>query len=234
MRTPFSLSLFSFLFIFSLLLPKLNAYSDDPPMGSGTPPEISMDFKDADLKDVLKVFSIQSGMNFISSEAVQDRKITLYLDKVPIEQAMDKLFQANNLSYEYYRDSNIFIVKEWGKLEIETQTRVFFLKHAMVSTSSIKQEMQKILTSSEGLGEGSSSGGGETTGKWKSEEEAGLTSVVKKLLSDIGFIIEDYRTNSLIVTDTPKRLEVIAGVIASLDVPVPQVLLEAGGSPRIA
>jgi len=48
---------------------------------------ISMDFKDADLKDVIKVFSIQSGLNFIASEVVQNRKITLYLDKVPIKKS---------------------------------------------------------------------------------------------------------------------------------------------------
>ncbi|MFH1457893.1 MAG: secretin N-terminal domain-containing protein [Candidatus Omnitrophota bacterium] len=219
MKKIFRLGVSFFMVIFYLFLPKLNAYPEAPLLEADSPAEISMDFKDANLKDVLKVFSIQSGMNFISSEAVQDRKITLYLDKVPIEQAMDKLFKANNLSYEYYRDSNIFIVKEWGKLQIETQTRVFYLKHATVSTSSLKQEMHDILVSQD-------SGGNAGAGKWKQEEAAGISTVIKKLLSDAGSMIEDYRTNSLIITDTPQRLQVIAGVIASLDVPVPQVLLE--------
>ena len=47
---------------------------------------ISMDFQDADLKDVLKIFSQQAKLNFIASEAVQDRKVTLYLEKVPIKE----------------------------------------------------------------------------------------------------------------------------------------------------
>ena len=70
-----------------------------PPMVQATGPSISMDFKDASLKDILKVLSMQAGMNFIASEAVQDRKVTLYLDKVPLAQAIDKIFSANNLSY---------------------------------------------------------------------------------------------------------------------------------------
>ncbi|MFH0827305.1 MAG: secretin N-terminal domain-containing protein [Candidatus Omnitrophota bacterium] len=224
MKKIFSFGSFLFVLMFSLFLPHLNVYPEESLPQADSPPGISMDLKDANLKDVLKLFSIQSGMNFIASGAVQDRKITLYLDKVPVEQAMDKIFKANNLSYDYYRDSNIFIVKDWGKLQIETETRIFYLKHAMVSTSSIKQEMSNILLPTPG-GQTASAGGG-SSGKWKSEDEAGLTTVVKKLLSNAGFLIEDYRTNSLIVTDTPSRLEVIAKVIASLDIPIPQVLLE--------
>ena len=132
MKKILSLSLFLSVFILMIFLPHLNVYPEESLPQSDSPPEISMDFKDANLKDVLKLFSIQSGMNFIASGAVQERKITLYLDKVPVEQAMDKLFKANNLSYDYYRDSNIFIVKEWGRLQVETETRIFYLKHAMV------------------------------------------------------------------------------------------------------
>ena len=81
-------------------------------------PTVSMDFQDAKLKDILKVFSIQSGLNFIASEGVQDRMITLYMDNVPIQEAMDKIFKANNLSYELDEETSIFIVKDWGKPQV--------------------------------------------------------------------------------------------------------------------
>jgi len=220
MRKIFRLGVFIFIFFFSLFFTKTSAYSETSLLEEEGEPEISMDFQNASLRDVLKVFSIQSGMNFIASEAVQDRKLTLYLHNVPLKKAMDKLFKANNLSYELDRDANIFIVKDWGKLQVETETRVFYLKYATVTTSSMKQEMSNYL----GGGGGASSGS--AAGKWKQEEDAGLTKAIKKLLSSVGSIIEDYRTNSLIITDTPSRLEVIAKVIASLDVSVPQVLLE--------
>ncbi len=203
--------------MFTFFVSRLNA-EDQPPAG---PPEItiSMDFKDAGLKDVLKVFSIQAGMNFIASEAVQDRKITLYLDKVPLNEAMDKIFSANNLSYELDPKSNIFVVKEWGKMETETVTQVFYLKHATVSTASLKEELGKSIM-------GASAIGASPRSKFKEESDSGISSAVKRLLSSVGSMIEDFRTNSIIVTDTPAKMKVISRVIDSLDVAVPQVMLE--------
>jgi type II secretory pathway component GspD/PulD (secretin) len=196
-----------FFLMFAFFVSRLNA--EDQPPALATPPEItiSMDFKDAGLKDILKVFSIQAGMNFIASEAVQERKITLYLDKVPLNEAMDKIFSANNLSYELDPKSNIFVVKEWGKMETETVTKVFHLRQATVSTSSLTAEIAKNI-----------SGGAAPTN--------GITSAVKGLLSPVGSMIEDFRTNSIIVTDTPARMKVISQIIDSLDVAVPQVMLE--------
>ena len=219
-------------------LPKLAAEATFP--SPDVEPLISMDFQDANLKDVLKVFSIQAGMNFLASEGVNDRKLTLYMDKVPLNRAMDKLFSANNLSYVLDSEANIFVVKDWGKPTTETITKVYYLKYATVSVSSIKEEMSNLLesptttfTTGEG-GAGTTSTAGGTTGggnysskgKWAAEDEAGITYAVKKLLSSSGSVIEDYRTNSLVVTDTPMRMEVISQVIASLDVATPQALLE--------
>lgn len=227
-------TLFLFVIIFSLhiLVPKLSATADISLPDPGV--TISMDLQDANLKDVLKIFSMQSGLNFIASEAVQDRKITLFLDKVTVDTAIDKLFRANNLSYELDKNSNIIIVKDWGAPQIETVTKVFYLKYATVSSSSMKEEMRSTLgsgPSSTGTTSSSTSSSTSTStttnnGKWNSETEAGITSVIKKILSKDGTLIEDYRTNSLIVTDTPSRMAIITQTIAALDVPVPQIMLE--------
>ncbi|MDI6758790.1 MAG: secretin N-terminal domain-containing protein, partial [Candidatus Omnitrophota bacterium] len=198
---------------------------------------ISLDFQDAQLKDILKAFSMQSGLNFIASEALQDRTVTLYMDNVSLDRAMEELFKANNLSYEMDKEANIFVVKDWGKLTIETITKVFYLKHATVSSSSLKQEMSKYLTAAAEIKTGgktiatgsttASEGTAAATGaKWQVEQEGGITATIKKLLSPDGFLIEDFRTNSLIVTDTPNKIKVISEIIAALDVSVPQVLLE--------
>lgn len=240
MKRTFLASVFIFLLLFAFFIPRLNA--ETPPLFSGKDSLISMDFKDAQLKDILKALSMQSGMNFIASEAVEDRKITLYFDKVPLSQVMGKIFGANNLSYQMDPDANIFVVKEWGKMGLEMITKVFNLKYATVSSSSLKEEMTSLRTqeSTESGGSNSSSSSSSSStsssdssdssgdnGKWKVESEAGITSAVKKLLTkDLGSCIEDFRTNSLIITDTPMKMEVIAKVIASLDVAVPQVMLE--------
>jgi type II secretory pathway component GspD/PulD (secretin) len=224
MKKTFITTATVFFLIFTFFAARLDAEVDPPP--AGTQSSISMDFKDAGLKDILKVFSIQAGMNFIASESVQDRKITLYLDKVPLSQAMDKIFSANNLSYELDSDANIFVVKEWGKMETETVTKVFYLKNATVSTSSLKEELSKSLAIAGGTSTATASTTSSTQSKFKQEEEGGITSAVKKLLSSVGSVIEDFRTNSIIVTDTPMKMKVISQVVAALDVAVPQIMLE--------
>lgn len=234
------LCMFILLFFVSYLR-QLNAYTEGVEAAALYDPRltISMDLKDASLKDILKVFSIQSGLNFIASEAVQERAITLYMDKVPLEEAMQKLFKANNLSYELDTDSNVFIVKDWGKLGVETVTRVFYLNYATVSSSPLEKDITDYLAtdteggfssysgSASGGGTSSSSSGSSGEGATGAEEgDSGITRAIKKLLSAEGQVIEDPRTNSLIVTDTPNRMEVIASVIASLDIAQPQVMLE--------
>ncbi|MBN2830861.1 MAG: hypothetical protein JXL82_01090 [Candidatus Omnitrophica bacterium] len=197
------------------------------------PPKISMDLQDASLKDVLKILSMQSNLNFVASEMVQDKKVTLYMDNVPLKEAMDKIFKANNLSYDLDKEASIFIVKDWGQLTVETITEVFYLKHAMVSSSSLKEEMKNNMTqqstdssSTSTSSSSSSDTGSDDKGKWKVEDDAGITQSIKSLLSKEGSVIEDFRTNSLIVTDIPSRMEIVRSVIKSLDVAVPQVLLE--------
>ena len=169
---------------------------------------ITLDLKDASLRDVLKMLSVQSGLNFISSEAVADRKITLFLDNVMLKAAMDKIFAVNNLTYELDRESSIFIVKDWGSPSLESDTRVYSLKYARVSNSRLNQG-----SSSSGGSAGSSSGGG-------------LKDALGIVMSAQGKIIEDPATNSIIITDMPSKFPVIERVITNLDVLVPQVMIE--------
>lgn len=223
------------LFFWFNLLPRVTA-EEEAPLAQNQDAVISMDLKDASLKDLLKMFSVQSGLNFIASEGVQDRKVTLYLDKVPLREAMDKLFKANSLYFDFDKSGNFFIVKDLGKPGPELVTRVFTLKYATVSTSSLKEEENNVLNNeSSGSGSTSASGpmpggnsstGTNSTGKWKADDVSGITEIVKKLLSSNGSVVEDYRTNSLVVTDSPRNMEVITQTIAALDVSVPQVMLE--------
>jgi len=228
---------FTFLALFSLVLflPRLSA--EDEVLFANPETTISMDFQDANLKDILKIFSIQSGSNFIASQAVQDRRVTLYLDKVPIQEAMDKLFKANNLFYDLDKKSNIIIVKDWGAPQIETVTKVFYLKNANVSSAAMETEKASLSESSSASSSGSSSGsssessggssGSASSGGSESQSGGGgITKAIEKLLSENGSIIEDARTNSLIITDIPSRMSIISQTIEALDIPAPMVMLE--------
>ncbi len=189
---------------------------------------VSMDFKDASLKDVLKIFSIQSGMNFVAAESVQDRKITLYLDQVSVKETMENIFKANSLTYDLDKKSNIFIVKNSGAPAVETELRIFVLNYATVPGSALAKLQTDTMGESGGLGCSSSSSesseGGEEGGGTASGQ--GIIQAVKNMLSEYGSIVEDPRTNSLIIVEIPLRMQQIAQLIAQLDTPAVQVLLE--------
>ncbi|HLD82562.1 MAG TPA: secretin N-terminal domain-containing protein [Candidatus Omnitrophota bacterium] len=222
MKNNFNLLVFTGIFFLSLFLPKSEAAQELP--FANPQVAISMDFQDVSLKDILKIFSIQSGLNFIASGAVKDRKFTLYFENVSIKDALDKIFKANNLSYELDKRANIFIVNDLGAPEVQTATKVFYLKYASVYSSSLITEKNRS-TNITNLSSASGSGGTTTTTTSLGTAE-GIAGVIKKLLTDKGQVVEDPRTNSLIVTDIPNRVLEIGKIIVSLDVPQPQVLLE--------
>lgn len=175
---------------------------------------ISMDFKDAQLTDVLKILSQQSGMNFIASQEVSGKTISIYLDQVPVQEAMERILFGNALSYELKPGSNIFVVRPSERSAKQLITRVYRLKYATVKSSSLNQTLSvNQTTASTSSASGSSS-------------DEGIVAAVKAMLTQDGKIIEDSRTNSLIVTDIPVQFPRIEQTIARLDVRIPQILIE--------
>ncbi len=186
--------------------------------------KITMDLGDASLRDVLKMLSVQSGLNFIASEAVADRKITLYLDKVWLKDALDRIFQVNNLTYELDEEAGIFIVKDWGKPSLELDTRVYFLKYTRVGNSRLNQGLSGSSSASSSSSSASplgSSSSGSSSGSGN-----GLKDALGLVLSEYGKIVEDPATNSMVVTDMPNKFPLIEQIITKLDVPIPQVMVE--------
>lgn len=160
---------------------------------------ISLDFQDVALKQILKIFSQQAGMNFVASESIQDKKVTLFMDKVSIEDALNTILAANGFILEKQPKTNIFMVKAADVLSIPLQTKIYKLNYATVSGA--------------GIAEG--------------ESEGGIEDVIKDLISVNGKLIIDSRTNSLIVTDAPSVLTKIEGVLKELDVKTLQVMISA-------
>jgi len=173
---------------------------------------ISMDFKNAQLNDVLKILSQQSGMNFIASQEVFGKTVSIYLDKVSTDEALEQILSSNDLTYELKPGKNIFIVRPLDKSAEELITRVYRLKYATVMSSKLNQTLS--------ASQGSAASGG------SGNLQSGIAAAVNAMLSGVGKIIEDNRTNSLIVTDIPGQFPLIEQTIERLDVRIPQILIE--------
>lgn len=184
---------------------------------------ISMDFEEASLADVLKIFSQQTKMNLITSEDLGDRKVTVYLDDVPVEQALQRLLKANNLTYEVQPGSNIYIVKPLPQEAPQLVTRIYQLQHASVSSSKIGKTLN-ITTDESGQGNGGSAQSNiNNTGN---KEDTGIKAAIEAILTKDGKVVEDDRTNSLVITDIAGNFPRIEQTLDRLDVAVAQILIE--------
>jgi type IV pilus secretin PilQ/predicted competence protein len=209
------------IFISAPLLSAAETYAKDTPLGKNN--LISMDFTDAKLKKVLQVFSQQSNMNFIASQNVQDRTVTIYFNNVKIEDALNYIMNANNLTYdEQAPGTNIFIVKETGKPEVETITKIYELRYAQLNTPNTNTA--HAATKSGSANTTTKSGSADTV-TMSAPPDIGIESVIKGVLSKNGKIIADKRSNSLIITDVPSQFSIVENLLSKLDAKTPQVMI---------
>ena len=226
------------------------APSDSGLPGSAAPAErISMEFQDASLRDVLKTFSRQTGLNVIAGPDVGDQPVTMFLEDVGVLDALDQILAASGLTYERPYQSDIYVVRPKPKDEgaAVTETRVYRLKYARVSESILARAASKLISqtpfeakldskssksSSTDSGSSSSSGSGGSSGGDSEAAQAtsgdmGIDKVIQKLLTTNGSLVVDGRTNSLIITDVPANFPRVEAAIAVLDVRTPQIMVDA-------
>jgi type IV pilus assembly protein PilQ len=167
---------------------------------SGHP--VSLDFQGADLRAVLRTFAEISGLNIVIDPAVQG-SVDVALHDVPWDQALDIILRANKLGYIV--DGTIVRVAPLAVLaDEEAQRRKLGEEQALAGSL-------QVLT--------------KTLSYARAEELQAL--LTKSALSQRGIVQVDQRTNTVIITDLPERLQVASDLIATLDKAQPQVEIEA-------
>ncbi|MBD3316973.1 MAG: hypothetical protein GF344_14385, partial [Chitinivibrionales bacterium] len=86
--------------------------------------------KDASLSEVLKVLSERSGMNFVSGSGVYKEKISIFLDKTPLDEAINILVRAAGLAYEIIGNSVLIAEPEKLRTEVGQMGYVIELRYA--------------------------------------------------------------------------------------------------------
>ncbi|WP_233851566.1 type IV pilus secretin PilQ [Paraburkholderia sp. HD33-4] len=179
--------------------------SADSGLPAGNKP-ISLNFQRAQLGAVLKAFAEFTGLNIVASDKVRGA-VSIRLDKVPWRTAFDTLLDVNNLAME--RHGNVIWVAPAAELAARERQRFEAHAHAAdlepLASRTFElhyahaEDVRRLLTG----------------------------SGTQRVLSKRGAVTADPRTNLLFVTDLAGRLEQIAALIASVDRPTRQVLIEA-------
>lgn len=166
---------------------------------------ISLNFQDVPVRQLLQILADENNLNLVASESVTGN-ITLRLENVPWERALETILRVKGLDKRY--DENILIVAPASELaqreaeQLESQQRMQEL--APLESSYIQINYAKA------------------------EEIAQiLRTDSSDLLSTRGAVTVDERTNTLLVRDTPEQIDTVKAMVAVLDVPVKQVIIEA-------
>ena len=168
---------------------------------------LSLNFQNVDVRSLLQVIADFTNLNIITSDSVQG-SITLRLKDVPWDQALDIILQSKGLDMR--KNGNVILVaprdelatKE--KLDLEARSQIAELEPLHTENFVInyqKADDVKKLISGDGTKQG--------------------------LISKRGSVVVDTRTNQMFVQETTQHLEEIRHLLARVDIPVTQVMIEA-------
>jgi type IV pilus assembly protein PilQ len=180
---------------------------------------VTFNFQDIPVRSVLQLLADVSNLNIVASDSVQGN-VTLRLVNVPWDQALDVILRAKGLAKR--QNGNVVWVApqtEIAKYEENiADARMKQLDSAQLVTDYIPinygsaSQIAELLTS--GAKSGQSGGGGGSSGE-------------RGFLSPRGSVSFDERTNTLLVNDTPEKVQEIRQLVSVLDRPVKQVLIES-------
>ncbi|MEP7118011.1 MAG: secretin N-terminal domain-containing protein, partial [Acidobacteriota bacterium] len=163
---------------------------------------VSLDFQGADLRAVLRTFSEISGLNIVIDPTISG-SVDVSLRDVPWDQALDIILKANKLGY--FVDGTIVRIAPLTVLADEESQR-----RKLTDEQALAGELRVM------------------THALSYAKAADLVPIItRSALSSRGEVQVDPRTNTVIIRDLPDRLTAATSLLAALDLPQPQVEIEA-------
>ena len=172
---------------------------------------VTFNFQDIPVRSVLQLIADVSNLNIVVADNVGGN-LTLRLTNVPWDQALDIVLDARNLDKR--ENGNVIWIAPTADIAAREQQLLQAMQDrkeleplttALISVSyATAEDLQTLISEASAMGEG----------------DVGL-------LSDRGSVAIDSRTNTLMVTDTPDRIEAIQKLVLDLDRPVKQVQIES-------
>jgi len=158
---------------------------------------VTLDFEDADIRNVLEILSYKAGVNIVPSPDVQGL-VTIKLKNVTWQDALNVILKS--YGYGYDQRGNVIVVTNVQNLKKLREDDLFLAEQESVGTKTFLLDYA---------------------------DAAEVVGSIEKMLTTRGTVNFDKRTNVLIVRDTPSNLELISKIVDRLDATTPQVLIEA-------
>ena len=182
---------------------------------------LSLNFQDIEVRSVLQLIADFTSLNLVASDTVTG-SITLRLDQVPWDQALAIVLKAKGLDKR--QEGNVLMVApaaeiaEQERLQVEANKQLQELAPLETAFVRIKYadaaKIFELFTADDQ--QSGDSGGASKDG-----------NATNSILSARGSAIVDERTNTIILTDTEDKISEFQRLIAEIDVPIKQVLIEA-------
>ncbi|HMK76785.1 MAG TPA: AMIN domain-containing protein, partial [Thermodesulfobacteriota bacterium] len=171
------------------------------PQKAYTGTKLSLDFKDADIKNILRLIAEVSNLNIIVADEVTG-KITMRLVDVPWDQALDIILESKNLGKRQV--GNVVRIAPAEVLRREDQAKL----EEQRSKDKLEPLLHELIPVN-----------------YATAKE--IMPQVKSILSERGDVKVDDRTNTLIVKDISRTLPDVKNLVKALDTKTPMVLIEA-------
>ncbi len=173
--------------------------------GKYTGQPISMDFVDADIRNVLRIIGEVSGYNIVTGSEVTG-KVTVRLVDVPWDQALSVILKAKGLGNDV--EGNIMRIVSSERLDAERDK----VRKDMEAIEKEREEKTPLVSDIFPV---------------NYADAQDVSSKVESVLSERGSVSVDERTNTILIRDLPEIVEIARELVVRLDTPTPQVLIEA-------
>ena len=174
---------------------------------------ISLNFQNIEMRALLQVFAEFTGLNLVATDSVSGQ-VTVRLTELPWRQALDIVLQSKGLAAR--QDGRVLWVApqdEWRvreKKQLEAQSALEAV--SPLQMVAIRLQYARAGEVAQRLQGGAGGTGGTAGARW---------------LSSRGSVLAEPRTNQLFISDLPSRLVDVQRMVAQIDVPVRQVVIEA-------
>jgi general secretion pathway protein D len=151
---------------------------------------VSLQFRDASTKMVFEVLARQTGLNFVFDKEVKsDGKTTIFVNQVPVEQAIDLILAQNQLGWQVMSENLVLVYPNTPAKQKDYREEIV---HTFYLTNAAPKDAEALL----------------------------------KTVLGTKTLFMDERSSTLVMRDTPERVRMAEKLVASVDVPEPEVIME--------